>query len=121
MGQLVLPFTSEALFAGQDTSTVRDFPASFTMGDGSAGLRQAANRLTELWLSPGAVVITVLVFALAAAATAGRVPRAVPALAGWVAAIWQVGAYLILVTAVDSIRTPRPGLGLVPRSLVPPS
>ena len=113
MGQLVLPFTSPTLLVGRGSSTVWDFPAAFTMGDGSAIPRQVANRLTDLWLNPGAVVVTVLVVALTIAAIAGHVPRAVPAVAGWLAALWQVGAYLTLVTAADWVRTPRPGLGLL--------
>jgi hypothetical protein len=113
LGQLVLPFMSPTLMAGRGGSTVWDFPTSFTMGADGSVPRQVANRLTDLWLNPGAVIITVLVVAVTVAAIAGWVPRAVPALAGWVAALWQVGAFLTLVTAADWIRTPRPGLGLL--------
>lgn len=121
MGQLVLPFMSPTLLVGRGSETVWDFPASFQLPGGSNGLRQVANHLTEFWIDPGAVVVTVLVVALTVAAIAGRVHRAVPAVAGWVAALWQVGAYLTLVTVVDWVHTPRPGFACWPRSLAPSS
>lgn len=113
LGQLALPFTSLDLFVGRGSITVWDLPASFALGEGSSVLRQFANRATELWLGPGAVVATVVVIALVVAVVVGRVPRYLPAVAAWVATAWQVGSYLTLATLVSYTTTPRPGLGLV--------
>jgi hypothetical protein len=113
LGQLALPFESRDLFAGGESVTVWDLPASFRLGTGGSVLRQFANRATELWIGPGALVVTLVVLLLVIAAVVGRVPRAVPAIAAWAATAWQVGSYATLATVATYVRTPRPGLGIV--------
>ncbi len=96
------------LFAGRGSITVWDLPASFRPGPGGSLLRQFANRAIELWVGPGALIVTVVVLALVLAVVVGRVPRAVPAMAAWAATAWQIGSYATLATAATCIRTPQP-------------
>jgi len=103
-GQLVLPFASPRWFVGRGSSTYWNVPASFRFAHGSSVLRQVGNRLTGLWLGPGALVVTAAVVLVVVVASTGRISRAWPAAVGWFAAAWQVGAYLTVATAVATVR-----------------